>query len=324
VRAVVVDHWMKPSQLRVSDVPEPAVRPGAVKIATRAAALNFFDTLIVQGRYQVRPPFPFVPGGELAGEIVELGEGVRDRHVGDRVLASGLLGGFAERVVVGEADCIPVPRDMGFAEAAALPIVYGTSYAALVFRAGLQRGETLLVHAAAGGVGLAAVQIGKALGARVIATAGGPEKIAVAREHGADLGIDYRAEDFVPRVREATDDRGADVIYDPVGGDVFERSLKCIAWNGRLLVIGFASGDIPSVKLNRVMLKNISLVGCHWPGYATAEPERVREAYDGLFRLYGEGRIRPVVSARYALEDLPEALEALGSRGTVGKVVVEP
>ena len=223
-----------------------------------------------------------------------------------------------------EADCVRVPEGMAYAEAAALPIVYCTSYAALVFRADLQPGETLLVHAAAGGVGLAAVQIGRALGARVIATAGGSEKVEVALAHGAEAGIDYRAEDFVDTVLEATEGSGADVIYDPVGGDVFERSLKCIAWNGRLLVIGFASGEIPSVKLNRVMLKNISLVGLHWPGYATAQPERVREAYDGLFRLHGEGRIRPVVSARYALEDLADALEALGSRATIGKVVVEP
>jgi NADPH2:quinone reductase len=324
MRAVVVDRWMEPSDLRVSQVPEPETLPGTVKIATRAAALNFFDILIVQGRYQVKPPFPFVPGGELAGEVVEVGEGVSRLRIGDRVLTSSLLGGFAERAVVGEEACIAIPDGMDFAEAAALPIVYCTSYAALVFRADLRPDETLLVHAAAGGVGLAAVQIGKALGARVIATAGGAEKVEVALQHGADLGIDYRAEDFVAKVLEATDGRGADVIYDSVGGDVFERSLKCIAWNGRLLVIGFASGEIPSVKLNRVLLKNISLVGLNWGGHVGAQPERVQATYDGLFELYAAGSIRPLVSARYALEDLPKALEALGSRGSWGKLVIEP
>ena len=324
MRAVVVDRWMQPSELCVSEIAEPELRQGAVKIATRAAALNFFDILIVQGRYQVKPPFPFVPGGELAGEVVAVGPGVSDLSEGDRVLTSSLLGGFAERAVVAEQDCIRMPEGMDFAHASALPIVYCTSYAALVFRADLQPGETLLVHAAAGGVGLAAVQIGKALGARVIATAGGADKLAVALEHGADIGIDYRAEDFVPKVREATEGRGADVIYDSVGGDVFERSLKCIAWNGRLLVIGFASGEIPKVALNRVLLKNISLIGLNWGGHVGAQPPRVRATYDGLFDLPAAGRIRPVVSARYALEDLPQALEALGSRGTWGKLVVEP
>jgi NADPH2:quinone reductase len=295
-----------------------------VKIRTRAAALNFSDILMVQGRYQVKPPFPFVPGGELAGEIVEVGEGVSGLQVGDRVLTSSLLGGFAERAVVDESACIRVPEGMDLAEAAALPIVYCTSYAALAYRADLQPGETLLVHAAAGGVGLAAVQLGKALGARVIATAGGAAKLEIALEHGAEIAIDYRAEDFAAKVREATDGRGADVIYDSVGGDVFERSLQCIAWNGRLLVIGFASGEIPKVALNRVLLKNISLVGLNWGGHADAQPSRVEATYAGLFELYAAGRIQPVISARYALDELPKALEALGSRATWGKLVVEP
>ena len=299
VRAVVVDRWMDPSELRVTQQPEPEVVAGSVKIATRAAALNFFDLLIVQGRYQIKPSFPFVPGGEFAGEVIEVGPGVEGLRVGDRVLTSRTLGGYAERAVLEQDACIPMPAGLDFAQAAALPIVYGTSYSALVFRADLQAGETLLVHAAAGGVGLAAVQLGKRLGARVIATAGGPEKLAIAREHGADLAIDYRAEDFVAKVLEATDGRGADVIYDSVGGDTFERSLKCIAWNGRLLVIGFASGTIPSVALNRIMLKNISLVGLNWGGHAQAQPERMQATYDALFELMARGEIQPVVSQRY-------------------------
>ena len=323
MRAVVVDKWQEPSELVVSDVREPDTPPGSVKIATRAAALNFYDLLIVRGKYQVKPPFPFVPGGEFAGEIVEVGEGVTGFAVGDRVLSANMLGGFAERAVVAEQVCVPMPEAMDFAEAAALPIVYCTSYAALVSRAALEPGETLLVHAAAGGVGLAAVQIGKALGARVIATAGGADKVAIALEHGADVGIDYRTEDFVEVVERETEGRGADVIYDSVGGETFDRSLKCIAWNGRLLVIGFASGTIPTAKMNRVLLKNISLVGLHWSAYEEREPEQVRATYDGLFDLYARGRIRPVVSARYALEDLPSALEALASRRTHGKLVIE-
>jgi len=323
MRAVVVDRWMKPAELAVSEAPEPELLPGTVKIATRAAALNFYDTLIVQGKYQVKPPFPFIPGGEFAGEVLEVGPGVEGLRVGDRVLSAAMLGGFAERAVVAEGACIAIPPGMDFAHAAALPIVYCTSYAALVFRANLAPGETLLVHAAAGGVGLAAVQIGKALGARVIATAGGPEKVDIALAHGADVGIDYRAEDFVEGVQRATDGRGADVIYDSVGGETFERSLKCIAWNGRLLVIGFASGTIPEVRLNRVMLKNISVVGVNWGAHETKQPERSRATYDGLFELYAAGSIAPVISARYPLEELTEALEALGTRRTHGKLVVE-
>jgi NADPH2:quinone reductase len=323
MRAVVVDRWMKPAELVVSDAPEPEVLPGTVKIATRAAALNFYDTLIVQGKYQVKPPFPFIPGGEFAGEVIEVGAGVERLRVGDRVLSAAMLGGFAERAVVAEGACIAMPPGMDFAHAAALPIVYCTSYAALVFRASLEPGETLLVHAAAGGVGLAAVQIGKALGARVVATAGGAEKVDIALAHGADVGIDYRAEDFVEGVLRATDGRGADVIYDSVGGETFERSLKCIAWNGRLLVIGFASGTIPEVRLNRVMLKNISVVGVNWGAHETQQPERSRATYDGLFELYAAGSIAPVISARYPLEQLTEALEALGTRRTHGKLVVE-
>jgi NADPH2:quinone reductase len=213
---------------------------------------------------------------------------------------------------------------MSFEEAAGLPIVYPTSYAGLVYRAGLRAGETVLVHAAAGGVGIAAVQIAKALGAHVIATAGGPEKLEVAKEAGADVLIDYRAEDWVEAVKRATDGRGADVIYDSVGGDITDKSLKCIAWNGRLLVIGFASGDIPSVKLNRVLLKNIAIVGLHWGAHVQHEPARIAETFAALFDLYAAGKIRPVVFGRYALDELPAALEALGSRRSYGKIVVTP
>jgi NADPH2:quinone reductase len=217
-----------------------------------------------------------------------------------------------------------MPAAMSFPEGAAFPVVYPTSYAALVLRANLRAGETLLVHAAAGGVGVAAVQIGKALGARVIATAGGAEKLEVAKRAGADVVIDYSRGDWVDAVKQATGGRGADVIYDPVGGDIFEGSLKCIAWNGRLLVIGFAGGTIPEVKTNRILLKNIAVVGLHWGAYATNEPERVPEVFAGLAKLYESGRVRPMIFGTYSLDDVPKALEALGSRGTYGKVIISP
>jgi len=217
-----------------------------------------------------------------------------------------------------------MPDALSFEAGAAMPTVYPTSYAALVWRAPLRSGETLLVHAAAGGVGLAAVQIGKALGARVIAVAGGAEKCEIARQAGADLSIDAKEGDFVERVLGETGGRGADVVYDSVGGETTDRSLKCIAWNGRLLVIGFASGRIPEVRLNRVLLKNISLVGLHWSAYPEHEPERIVECFEGLFEMAGRGLISPLVSARYPLERAGEALQALGARRTTGKVVLLP
>lgn len=325
MRAVVVDRWMEPSELRAIEVPSKAPGPGQVRVLVQAAGCNFFDILMVQGRYQVRPPFPFVPGAELAGVVTGTGPDVSSVAVGDRVLASAGQGAFATEAVVPAVACHRMPEGMSFEEGAALPIVYPTSYAALVFRAALAPGEWLLVHAAAGGVGLAAVQIGKALGARVIATAGGEEKLEIARRAGADAAFDYRSDDWVEKVKEATSGHGADVIYDPVGGDVTDQSLRCIAWNGRLLVIGFASGRIPEVKLNRVLLKNISLVGLHWGAHAIHEPARIAETFDRLFELWSAGRIAPAIfPRRFGLDELPEALAALGSRRTWGKVVVTP
>jgi len=324
MRAIVVDHWTEPSELRVQDIGEPELRPGSLEIEVRAAGCNFFDILMCQGEYQVKPPFPFVPGAEVAGVVTRVGEGVEGFAEGDRILASPGLGGFAERAVVPASGCYRLPEGMSFEEGAALPIIYPTSYAGLVFRADLQPGEDLLVHAAAGGVGIAAVQIGKALGARVIATAGGAEKLKVARDNGADDTIDYRQEDFVERVMALTDGKGADVIYDSVGGDIFDKSLKCIAWNGRLLVIGFASGTIPTVKANRILLKNIAITGLHWGAHAAKEPAKIRQTMDALFELYGQGKIRPVIYKRYSLEELPQALAALGGRRTYGKVIVAP
>ncbi len=322
MRAIVVDRWQDPAELRVSEVEEPAVRPGTAKVEMRAAGCNFFDTLLVRGQYQHKPPFPFIPGAEIAGVVVEVAPDLQGFRAGDRVFAGLSTGAFAERVLVPGPALRRIPEGMGFDEAAALPVVYPTSYVALVHRAQLRAGETLLVHAAAGGVGLAAVQIGRALGARVIATAGDPEKVRVALRGGADVGIDYRAEDWVECVRHETGGRGADVIYDSVGGDVFDGSLRCIAWNGRLLVIGFASGRIPEVKANRILLKNIAIVGLHWGAYAQHEPERIPEAFAALEALYQSGKIRPEIYARFPLERVPDALAALSSRKSWGKVIV--
>lgn len=324
MRAVVVDRFMAPESLRVSEIPRPRPGPGELAIAVRAAGCNFSDLLMLKGEYQVKPPFPFVPGSEVAGIVSEVGAGTAGFAVGDRVLARCGTGGFAEEVVAQAVASVKLPDVLGYEAGAALSTVYPTSYAALVWRASLAAGETVLVHAAAGGVGLAAVQIARALGARVLATAGGREKCEIARRAGAELVVDYREGDFVERVLEATGGRGADVIYDSVGGDTTDRSLKCIAWNGRLLVIGFASGEIPSVKLNRVLLKNISIVGLHWSAYPEREPARIAEAFDGLFALAARGGIEPLVSARYPLERAGEALVALGARETVGKVVIVP
>jgi len=315
---------MEPSDLKVSEVPDPAIMPGAMRIDVHAAGCNFFDILMVKGQYQVKPSFPFTPGAEVAGVVTEVGPSVEGFAKGDRVFSSAGLGGFAEQAVVAARNAWALPEGMSFEEGAALPIIYPTSYAGLVNRAALQAGETLLVHAAAGGVGIAAVQIGKALGARVLATAGGREKLEVARQAGADVLIDYTQDDFVEAVKAATDGRGADVIYDSVGGDVFDRSLKCIAWNGRLLVIGFAGGRIPEVKANRILLKQISVVGLHWGAHAQHEPEAIPRVFERLFELYEQGAVRPVIYGTYPLERVAEALSDLGSRKTYGKVIVAP
>lgn len=324
MKAIVVDRWMEPADLKVQEAPEPEVTPGTLGVDVRATGCNFFDILFVQGKYQMKPPFPFIPGGEIAGTVREVGPEVEGFQVGDRIMGTIPTGGYAERAVVPALAAYKFPERMTFAQAAGFPITYPTSYAGLVLRAGLQAGETLLVHAAAGGVGLAAVQIGKALGARVIGTAGSDEKLELVKREGADLTINYKSEDFVQKVREMTDGRGADVIYDPVGGDILDRSLKCIAWNGRLLVIGFASGKIPEIRANRILLKNIAVVGLHWGAYAINEPARIPETFDALFKLYEAGKINPVVCKSYPMEKLPEALADLGSRRTYGKAVTTP
>ena len=313
-----------PAALEREDGADVVAGEGEVAIDVRAAGCNFFDILITEGKYQVRPELPFSPGAEVAGTVSAVGAGVDRFAVGDRVSALLPYGGFASALAAPEERVFPIPSGMSFETAAALGLVYQTSYVGLVHRARIQPGETLLVHAAAGGVGLAAVQIGVALGARVIGTAGSREKLDLVERCGATATINYREENWVDRVKELTDGRGADVIYDPVGGDTFDLSMKCIAFEGRILVIGFASGRIPAPQMSRVLVKNFSLVGLHWVLYFDKDPEVLRSAQDAIARLFAEGKISPLVSATYPLEDAQKALDALGSRGTTGKLVLIP
>ena len=324
MRAMMASQWGEPADLKLMEVPDPEPGPRQVAIDVRASACNFFDILMVQGKYQVRPPLPFAPGGEVAGIVRAVGPGVEHIAPGDRVFAMLGWGGYAS-VAVAPADSVfRMPESMSFEHGAAFGVVYQTSYFGLVYRAQLQPGETLLVHAAAGGVGLAAVQIGRALGARVLATAGSAAKLETARMHGADEAYDYSSPEWVERVKTATGGRGADVVYDPVGGDVFDLSTKCIAFGGRLLVIGFASGRIPSIQVNRILLKNIAVVGLHWGAYRQHDPGRIPQAMDALFELYRQGKLRPVVSSTWPLTQAAAALEQIASRRSVGKVLLLP
>jgi NADPH2:quinone reductase len=324
MKALVARRWCEPSELEYADVPDPRSGPGQVLVETRAIGCNFPDILMIQGKYQVKPPHPFSPGHEVAGVVRAVGPDVTGVRPGQRVLASLEWGGYAELALASAARVHAIPDAMPFDHAAAFYVVYQTSYAALVRRAALQPNEWLLVHGAAGGVGLSAVQIGKALGARVIATAGSPAKLEIARQSGADVLIDYAKEDWVERVKEVTGGEGADVVYDPVGGDVFDGSTKCIAFEGRILTIGFAGGRIPTLAINRVLLKNFSVVGVHWGFYQRRGSPLVQEWMDALLKLYANGRIRPVIYRAYPLREAAAALGALASRESYGKVVLVP
>ena len=278
--------------------------------------------LLIAGRYQVKPPLPLVPGFEAAGVVVEASPGARFA-VGDRVIANG-HGAFAERMAVEGDHCFRLPEDMSFADGAALPVIYQTAYFGLSYRAHLSVGETLLVHGGAGGVGTAAIQVGKALGARVFATAGTDDKLQVCRDAGADEVINYRTQDFVAVVKELTDGKGVNVIYDPVGGEVFERSDKCLAFSGRLMPVGFASGKIPQIPANRVLIKNYSVVGVHWGAYFQHDTELIHTTHERLCELYSAGAIKPVIYGERALSELPDALGLLQDRKSYGKVIVQP
>lgn len=322
MKAWQVHDWCEPEGMKLADVVLPVPGPGQVRIRNRAISLNFFDLLQIQGKYQVRPAFPFTPGAEAAGEVDALGPGVNTLAKGDRVMALTSAGSYAEYSIADAYRSFPIPDGMGWNEAAAMPIVYHTSWFALTRRGALRKEETLLVHAGASGVGMSAIQLGKALGATVIATAGEPQKLEFARGQGADHVIDYRDSSWVDRVKELTERRGADVIYDPVGGDVFDASTRCIASEGRLLVIGFAGGRIPDVQANRVLLKNMSVVGVFWGEYANSRPWYVRETQNNLDQLYSEGKICPSVSCTYRLSEARKAMQDIAGRKVIGKAVL--
>jgi NADPH2:quinone reductase len=305
-----------------TDAAEPSREPDHALVSVRTVGLNFADLLSIQGRYQVKAPLPFTPGIEACGIVIEPDDAGLV-HAGQRVIAAAPWGALAERVAVPGASCFRVPDSISDREAAALLLTYQTSWFALVRRAALAAGEFLLVHNGAGGVGSAAIQIGKALGATVAATAGGPDKLEVCRRAGADHLIDYRDEDFAVRVHELTGGKGADVIYDSIGGDVFDASTRCIAFEGRLLVIGFAGGRIPEIAANRIMLKNISVVGLNWGAYRDRSSPLVADAYERLCEMHARGQIAPVLFGAYAFEDVVHALSDLAGRKSYGKVIVD-
>jgi NADPH2:quinone reductase len=327
MRACVVAELGEPEQvIRVERGPAPTPGPGQVVVEVRASSINFPDVLMCRGEYQVKPPLPFTPGVELCGEVIEVGEDVSSDRLGRRVIGSAELprGGFAERAVMNADRMLPATPSLDDAEASALFIGYQTGWFGLHRRARLQPGETLLVHAAAGGVGSAAVQLGKAAGARVVAVVGGPEKVTYAQSLGADVVVDRHRNDFVAVVKDVTDGAGADVVYDPVGGDTYLRSTKCIAFEGRILLIGFAGGTIQNPGLNHALIKNYTILGLHWGLYNTKDHGAVRAAHDELSALAAAGTIRPLISERVPLEDVPAAVQRLADGHTVGRLAVVP
>jgi NADPH2:quinone reductase len=322
MKAVLCKAYGPPESLVVEERPSPVAGPSEAVVAVKAASVNFPDVLIIQNKYQVKPALPFSPGSELAGIVTSVGEGVARVTPGDRVMAIIGYGAFAEEVKVDAARLMPIPAQMDFASAAAFGLTYGTSEHALRDRGALQPGETLLVLGAAGGVGIAAIDIGKVLGARVIACASTDEKLAVCRGHGADATINYATEDLRERVRALTGGRGVDVVYDPVGGPYTELALRSMAWRGRLLVVGFAAGDIPKIPLNLTLLKGCSIVGVFWGDFARREPERLAEAMARLGGWYAEGRLKPHISRTFRLERAAEALALMAERKVTGKLVL--
>ncbi len=323
MKAVLCKAFGPAETLVLEEIASPSPEKNEVLLQVHAAGVNFPDTLIIEGKYQFKPPFPFSPGGEAAGVVGAVGEKVTHVRPGDRVMALTGWGSFAEEVAVPGYNVMPIPDGMDFASAAAFGMTYGTSMHALKQRANLQPGETLLVLGASGGVGLAAVEIGKAMGAKVIAAASTPEaKLEVAKAAGADVLINYSEGGLRDKLKEITGGQGVDVIYDPVGGDLFEEAFRTIAWNGRMLVVGFASGTIPSLPANLTLLKGASLVGVFWGSFAQRQPQDNAANFQQLFAWFAEGRIKPLVSQTYPLDKAADAINHLGQRKAVGKVVV--
>jgi NADPH:quinone reductase-like Zn-dependent oxidoreductase len=322
MRAILCKELGPADKLAIEDIASPEPGKGQVKIKVKAAGLNFPDTLIIEGKYQIKPELPFSPGGEMAGEVIAVGEGVKRYQPGQRVMGLTGYGAFAEEIVAPESNLIPVPDGMDDNTAAAFSMVYGTSYHALKQRANIQPGETLLVMGASGGVGLAAVELGKAMGATVIAAASSEDKLAVAKEAGADDLINYAEEDLKDALKQRYP-KGVDVIYDPVGDKFTEAALRNMAWNGRLLIVGFAAGDIPKIPANLALLKGCSIVGVFWGAFTQQEPQANMQNIMELFQLFAQGKIKPRISQVFPFEEYEQALAALTSRTAKGKVVLE-
>lgn len=322
MRAVVLRSYGPPPQIGVEEVPSPQLKPGLVKLRVHAVGFGFPDALMVAGKYQVKPDVPFTPGTETAGVVTEVASDVVNVKPGDRVLAMAGQGGLAEECVASATSLIPLPANMNMAAAAGFLVNYGTTYHALVQRGNLKAGETLLVLGAAGGVGLTAIEIGKALGARVLAAASTEEKLALARQYGADDAFNYTVEPIKAKVMEFTGEKGIDVVYDPVGADFTEQAVRSMAWNGRLLVVGFAAGKIPAVPLNLPLLKGCSLVGVFWGAHTRKEPELHASNLKALFELFRQGKIRAPITELSGLDRFTEALEVLNTRRSTGKVVI--
>ncbi|MCE5364154.1 NADPH:quinone oxidoreductase family protein [Pseudomonas sp. 32.2.56] len=322
MKAVLCKAFGPAETLVLEEIASPEAKKNEVLLEVHAAGVNFPDTLIIEGKYQFKPPFPFSPGGEAAGVVTAVGEKVSHLKVGDRVMALTGWGSFAEEVAVPGYNVMPIPASMDFASAAAFGMTYGTSMHALKQRANLQPGETLLVLGASGGVGLAAVEIGKAMGAKVIAAASSAEKLEVAKAAGADELINYSESSLKDEVKRLTGGQGADVIYDPVGGDLFDAAIRSIAWNGRLLVVGFASGRIPELPVNLTLLKGAAVVGVFWGAFAQRQPQDNAANFQQLFAWHAAGKLKPLVSQTFPLAQAGEAINTLGQRKAVGKVVV--
>jgi NADPH:quinone reductase len=323
-RAVLCRTLGPPEDLVLAELPQRALAPGEVRVAIAASGINFPDTLTILGKYQHKPALPFIPGVESAGTVVEVATDAALWRIGDRVITRQRTGGYAEEIVRPASDLVPLPEEFDFAEGASFFVASLTAYHALVERAQLQAGETLLVHGAAGGVGLAAVELGKLVGARVIATASSAAKLAVARGRGADDLIDYASEDFVAAVRRITDDRGVDVVFDPVGGAVLTQSLRAVAWGGRVLVVGFASGTIPELAANRILLKGCSVMGVRAGEEGRQDPPRGRAALAALLAYAARGHLRPHISHRLPLSEFARGMRLLMERQAIGRVVLMP
>ena len=322
MKAVLCESFGPAENLILADIEAPDLLPGHVIVEIRACALNFPDVLMIEGKYQSLPPFPFTPGGEFAGVVSEVSDDVQNWQVGDEVFGACGHGAMAEHICVSAKSLRAKPQSMGFAQASGISTTYGTSYYALKQRANLQAGETLLVLGAAGGVGLAAVELGKAMGARVIAAASSPEKLQIAQQAGADDLIDYSDGELKEKVKALTEGKGANVIYDPVGGPMFDQCMRCINWGGRVLIVGFVGGDIPKVPTNLILLKSCQVVGVFYGAFSGRFPAENQQNFVEIIDMFNSGNLKALVGGEYALDDYVNALNCLSQRRAVGKIVV--